>query len=87
LDDVGLVISSGLIFTANRETMVPFDKYTMGWALELKIVPDNKISRDNNYTTYSRNVVGYIQKSTDLHSVLDFVREADCMCQFPLSPE
>jgi len=87
LDDVGLVIGSGLIFIANRETMVPFDKYTMGWALQLKIIPDNKISRDNNYTVYSNKVVGYAQKRTDLHSVLDFVREANDKCQFPLSPE
>ena len=35
LDGVGLVIASGLIFSANRNTMVPFDQYTTGWCGEL----------------------------------------------------
>jgi hypothetical protein len=87
VEDIGLVIASGLIFTTNREAMVPFDKYTMGWALELKIIPDNKISRNDNYTDYSKKVHAYIQTREDLHSMLDFVREADDRCQFPLSPE
>lgn len=86
MDDIGLVIASGLIFTANRRTMVPFDKYTTGYALQLEIIPDNKISENNNYTVYSTKVHNYIQGRADLSSVLDFVREADVKCQFPLSP-
>jgi hypothetical protein len=87
MEDIGLVIASGLIFAADKETMVPFDKYTTGYALQLEIIPDNKISRGNNYTDYSRKVHSYIQKRADLNSVLDFVREADDNRQFPLSPE
>jgi hypothetical protein len=87
MEDIGLVIASGLIFTANKETMVPFDKYTTGYALQLNIIPDVKISGGNNYTDYSRKVHEYIQKRADLTSVLDFVRQADDNCQFPLSPE
>ena len=87
LDGIGLVIGSGLIFAANRETMVPFDKYTMGWALELCIIPDNRISIGSNYSAYSRKVVEHIRKSEHLHSILDFVREADYKAQFPYSPE
>jgi hypothetical protein len=46
---VGLVIASGLVFACNTDSMVPFDKYTMGWALELRIIPDNKISQGMSF--------------------------------------
>ena len=85
LPDIGLVIASGLIFSANRSTMVPFDKYTIGWALQLKIIPDNKISA-NNYVNYSTKIVSYINNSSHLKTLIDFVREARNKVQFPIPP-
>ena len=86
LPDIGLVIASGLIFSANMDTMVPFDKYTTGWSLELKIIPDNKISA-NNYLNYSNRIVNYIRNSQHLLDIVDFVREARREAQFPIAPE
>ena len=48
MPDVGLVIASGLIFSANPDDFVPFDQYTMGWAISENIVPDNYISKGCN---------------------------------------
>ncbi len=87
LDGIGLVIGSGLIFAANRETMIPFDKFTMGWALELRIIPDNRISTPRNYATYCRKIIEYIEQSDHLDDVLSFVLEADAQAQFPFPPE
>ncbi len=87
LPDVGLVIGSGLIYSANRNSMVPFDKWTMGWALELRIIPDNKISAGKNYTRYCENIVSYIKQSDHLKSIFDFVREAEVKAQFECPPE
>jgi hypothetical protein len=86
LEGVGLVIGSGLIFSVYREDFVPFDKYTMSWALELHLVDDNRIS-GGNYAKYSGQIVKYIQNSTHLESILDFVREAELRAQFEMSPE
>ena len=36
LDGIGLTIASGLIWCANRKDRVPFDKYTMTYALKSK---------------------------------------------------
>lgn len=86
LDGVGLVIGSGLIFSVYREDFVPFDRYTMSWALELHLVDDDRIS-DGNYAKYSGQIVQYIQNSIHLESILDFVREAELHAQFEISPE
>lgn len=86
IQDIGLVIASGLIFSANRNTMVPFDKYTTGWALELHIIPDNKISA-NNYVDYSSKIKAYIGNSDHLSNIVDFVREARVRTQFSIAPE
>lgn len=85
LPDIGLVIGAGLIFCVNQDTMVPFDKYTTGWALELKVIPDNRISQ-GNYTLYSRKIADYIG-SSKLRSILEFVRAAQEKATFPCPPE
>ena len=87
LDGIGLVIASGLIFSANRNTMVPFDQYTTGWCLEKDILPDHYISREENYANYCGRVLDYVQNSPHLNAVLDFVREAARESQFPFPPE
>ena len=86
LPDIGLVIASGLIFAANRDTIVPFDKYTTGWSLELNIIPDNKISA-NNYVNYCNKIINYIRNSQHLSDTIDFVREARQQARFPIAPE
>lgn len=85
LPDIGLVIASGLIFSVNRATMVPFDKYTTGWAIELGIIPNNRISA-NNYINYSNKITKYITSSSHLTDIVAFVREARNQAQFPISP-
>ena len=87
LDGVGLVIASGLIFSANRNTMVPFDQYTTGWCLEKNILPDHYISLEENHANYCGRVSDYVQNSPRLNSVLDFVREAASESQFPIPPK
>ena len=76
LDGVGLTIASGLMFASNPQVFVPFDKYTMGWSLHLRIIPDNFIST-GNYADYSQRVVSHIQNCEHLETILNFVREAD----------
>ena len=87
LEGVGLVIASGLIFSANRDAMVPFDQYTTGWCLEKNILPDHYISLEENYANYCGRVSDYVQNSSHLDSVLDCVREAASESQFPIRPE
>ncbi len=76
MPDVGLVIASGLIFSANHDDFVPFDQYTMGWAISEHIVPDNYISQGCNYVEYSAALKENVKNRSDLYSILDFVREA-----------
>jgi len=85
IQGIGLTIASGLIFSANRDHMVPFDKWTTGYALELNILQDANISQ-NNYVKYSSRILKYIQNSSGLNTILDFVREAGDNCQFPFEP-
>ena len=87
MPDVGLVIASGLIFSANPDDFVPFDQYTMGWAISENIVPDNYISKGCNYVEYSAAIKEYVKNRSDLDSILDFVREASQKGQFGIAPE
>ncbi len=85
LPDIGSVIASGLIFSANRGKMIPFDKFTTGRAIEKRIIPNNKISA-NNYVNYSNRIVDYIRSRPHLSNIVDFVREAG-NTSYPISPE
>ena len=86
LPNIGLVISSGIIFSVNRNSMVPFDKFTTGWAIELEIIPNARIS-SNNYVVYSKKIVNYVDGSKHLKTIVDFVREAREKARFPIPPE
>lgn len=79
------VIASGLLFASAPKVMVPFDKYTMGWALELGILKSHVISK-GKYSDASRRVVAYVERSPWLNEILDFVREASST-QTPFAPE
>ncbi len=85
IEGIGLTIGSGLIFSANQDHMVPFDKWTIGYALELNILQDANISQ-NNYVKYSSQILKHIQNSSGLNTILNFVREAEENCQFPFEP-
>lgn len=86
LKGIGLVIASGLIFSSNRDSFIPFDRYTMGWALRLGIIPDHYISQ-GTYAKYSQMIVAYINRVKHLDSIFSFVREAEITAKgFPVSP-
>jgi hypothetical protein len=86
VNGIGLTIGSGLIYSANTDSMIPFDKWTTGYALELRILSDAFISK-GNYSKYSSLIVKYVKKSSQLKTILDFVREAGDKCQFPFDPQ
>src|SRR5947209_672914 len=65
IDGIGPVIASGLIFTANRDRFVPFDRYTMGYALELRILPNHQITT-GNYSRYSGLVLRYLTEHPEV---------------------
>lgn len=46
LDGIGITIASGLIWSAHRIERVPFDKYTLTYSLEKRILQTDKISND-----------------------------------------
>lgn len=81
---IGLTIASCLIFSANTDSMVPFDQFTMGYSLELKILKDANIS--DNYDSYSQKIIQYIQKN-NINTILDFVIEAGKNSQYGYPPE
>jgi hypothetical protein len=85
VNGIDLTIGSGLIYSANTDSMVPFDQWTTGYALELHILPNATISR--NYTKYCSLIETYVKRSSQLKTILDFVLEAGDNCQFPYDPE
>ncbi len=78
LDGLGLVISTGLIFAAYPNSAVPFDKYTMGFALFNKILSTSKIS-NNQYIVACYNVLNFIENHITINSIHDFVLAANCL--------
>ena len=75
LEGLGLVISSGLIFVAYKDLAVPFDKYTMGYAIWNKILLTPKIS-DGNCSTACSKVRDYISHHPTINSIHEFVLAA-----------
>ena len=84
IEDIGLVIASGVIFSANRGRYLLFDQYTMGYALQLGIIPNHQIT-NGNYGTYSDLIVRYIAGHAEIGSIEEFVRAANDTL-FPFSP-
>lgn len=81
LDGIGLTIASGLIWSYYPTKRAPFDKYTLTYAIKLKIIPTEYISK--NYTKYSDNLKKFCDQyliTTKLtkrkYTIEDFVREA-----------
>ncbi|WP_299097882.1 hypothetical protein [uncultured Winogradskyella sp.] len=78
LDGIGLTIASGLIWSAHRKDRVPFDKYTMTYALELKLLRTEKIS--NDYIEVSEIIKEYCDgmefEDGSEYEIENFVRDA-----------
>ena len=78
LDGIGLTIASGLIWSANRENRVPFDKYTTTYAIELKLIRTEKIS--TNYINYCNIIKNHCDslefEDGSEYQIEDFVRDA-----------
>jgi hypothetical protein len=85
LSGVGIPIGSGLLHACNRATLVPFDKYTTGYALQLGLIPDNYIS-SGNFDRYSRAIERHATGPTGSGSIEGFVRAASHHCRFPFAP-
>lgn len=77
LDGIGLTIASGLIWSVFPENRVPFDKYTLAYALKKEIIRTEKISK--YYTQYSEKITAYcdtFSTSDEKYTIEDFVRDA-----------
>ena len=77
LNGIGITIGTGLIWSAFPETRVPFDKYTLTYALQKKIIRTNNVSE--NYVSYSQKIKDFCDEFTideRLYNIEDFVREA-----------
>jgi len=86
LDGIGVAIGTGLIHCCNRDTLVPFDKHTTGYALQLRLIPDNRVTW-GNFDRYSRAIVSYAARPGGVGDIEGFVREAGQHCLFPYAPE
>ncbi|MBF9143743.1 hypothetical protein [Hymenobacter properus] len=58
VEGIGLAIASGLIWSVYQDEAVPFDKYTMTYALTEKILITNSIS-SGRYTSACEKVMEY----------------------------
>ncbi len=77
LEGIGITIGTGLIWSAFPETRVPFDKYTLTYALQEKIIRTNNVSK--NYVLYSQKIKDFCDEYTideRPYNIEDFVREA-----------
>lgn len=77
LPGIGLTIASGLIWSIHQDSRVPFDKYTLGYALQKKILFSDAIK--GKYIRASEKIKEYcLERSNDnqAYEIEDFVREA-----------
>lgn len=81
LDKIGITIATGLIHSAHRETRVPFDKWTMGYALKEDILKSDRIS--TRYVRCCERIKDYCDGYTIEedgrevpYRIIHFVREA-----------
>jgi hypothetical protein len=91
LDGIGLTIASGLIWSTDRLEAVPFDKFTMTYALTERILRNEHIS-GGRYADACQKILAYCDGFTMTeadgtkrgYEVEDFVREArEKMIGFP----
>jgi len=91
LDGIGLTIASGLVWSTDPLEAVPFDKFTMTYALTERILRNEHIS-GGHYADACQKIVAYCDDFTITeadgiergYEVEDFVREArEKMIDFP----
>lgn len=85
-DGIGVVVGTGLIHCCNRTTLVPFDRHTTGYALQLRLIPDNRVTW-GNFDRYSAAVLRHATRPGGCGDIEAFVREAGQQCLFPFPPE
>ena len=77
LEGIGITIGTGLIWSVYPDIRVPFDKYTLTFALQKKIISSDKVSE--RYVLYSERIKRFCDESTideRPYTIKDFVREA-----------
>lgn len=77
IEGIGLTIASGLIWAYYPTNRVPFDKYTLTFAIERKIIPNEQISQ--HYVAYSERIKSFCKRyviGERSYTIEDFVREA-----------
>ena len=83
LDGIGLTIASGLIWSVYPNKRVPFDKYTLTYALQHKLIRTEKISE--NYVKCCDSIKLFCNKyeiNKRSYTIKDFVREAQVELEF-----
>ncbi|TGE13863.1 hypothetical protein [Hymenobacter elongatus] len=58
IEGIGLTIASGLIWSVYQDEAVPFDKYTMTYALKEGVLVTNSIS-NGRYTDACEKIIAY----------------------------
>jgi hypothetical protein len=79
IDNIGITIASGLIWSVYPEDRVPFDKYTLAFAIEEEILTSEHVSQDyvhccDKIKTFCDEVK--CEDPTETYTITDFVREA-----------
>lgn len=77
LPRIDLTIASGLIWSIHQDSRVPFDKYTLGYALQKKILFSNSVK--GKYIRASEKIKEYCSERSNgtlQFKIEDFVREA-----------
>jgi hypothetical protein len=77
LPNIGITTGTGLIWAVYPENRVPFDKYTLGFALREGILQSQKIT--GNYVKASEKILKHCEKKFESPSddyIVDFVRKA-----------
>ena len=83
IDGIGLTIATGLIWSVNQYSRVPFDKYTLTFAIVNEIIPSEHIS--NDYIKNCKKVTQFCDQfeiDGRKYCVRDFVREAILEMEF-----
>ncbi len=79
IDNIGITIASGLIWSVYPEDRVPFDKWTLAFAIEEGILTSENVSE--NYVGCCDKIKRFCddvecEDPEDTYTITDFVREA-----------
>lgn len=94
IDNIGIAIASGLIWSVYPENRVPFDKYTLAFAIEEGILISENVSED--YISCCDKIKVFCddvecEDASETYTITDFVREAlevaEELAYEPLNPK